>query len=81
LGIKKNDLKFSLQIFIDINPKKARKYWVEHLDIERYQFYSKITVTQSGKLRTYRKKNENGVLTVYYHNTKLRNILIDMWPL
>ena len=81
LGVDKNDLKFSLQIFSDINPEKAKKYWVKYLKINPKQFYKKITITKSGKVGTYKKKNEFGVLIVYYHNIKLRNILIDMLPL
>lgn len=81
LGVKKDDLKFSLQIFSDIDPKKAKKYWIEFLNIKPGQFYKKITVTKTGKIGKYKKKSENGVLIVYYHNVKLRDILVDMLPL
>jgi len=81
LGINKNDLKFSLQVFSDADPEKAKKYWIKYLNIKSQQFYKKITITKSGKVGTYKKKNKSGVLIVYYHNIKLRNILIDMLPL
>ena len=81
LGIKKEDVKFSLQIFSDISPIEAKKYWIKQLKIKDYQFYSGITITKSGKIGNYKNKSKYGVLTIYYHNTKLRNILIDMLPL
>ena len=55
-------------------------FWVRKLKISETQFY-KIVITKSGKVGTYRKKNPNGVLTVYYHNKKLRDPLISKLPL
>ena len=81
LGVNKNLLKFSLQIYDDVDPENTKKYWINYLKIKPEQFYNKITVTKSEKLGTYKKKNKLGVLNVYYHNTKLRNILIEMLPL
>jgi hypothetical protein len=81
LGINKKDLKFSLQVFSDVSPSVAKNYWVKYLKIKRSQFCRKITVTLSGKVGTYKKKNKYGVMTVYFHNTKLRNVLINMLPL
>jgi len=79
-NIDKNDLKFHLHLFSDINIQKARNYWVKQLNIKRSQFY-KPTVTISGKLGNYKNKSENGVLTLYYGNVKLKNILINMLPM
>lgn len=81
LGVNKNKIKFSLQIFSDINPRVAKGYWVNQLKIKPSQFTNKITVTESGKVGNYRKKSKYGVLIVYYHNKKLRNILVNMLPL
>lgn len=81
LGVDKNNLKFSLQVYNDINPRDAKKYWIDYLKIKPEQFYNKITITKSDKSGTYKRKNKLGVLNVYYHNTKLRNILIEMLPL
>lgn len=75
--INKNDLRFHLHIFTDIDINKARDYWMKELKIKRQQFY-KPTVTKTGSLGTYRKKSEYGVLTLYYANTKLRNILVNL---
>lgn len=73
--IDKKDLKFGLQIFSDIHPEKALRYWMKELDVTRDQFQKKVVVTPSRGKGTYRKKLEYGVLTVYYHNMKLRSAL------
>ena len=73
-SVSRNDMKFGLQIFSDMDYDKALVYWLDILGVSKSQFY-KVTVTISGKIGNYRNKNTNGVLTVYYHNTKLRNLL------
>ncbi len=78
-GVKKSDMKFGLQIFTDINPQEALAYWTRVLGVKPSQFY-KIIVTISGSLGTYRKKSVYGVVTVHYHNKKLRDIVVDMLP-
>jgi hypothetical protein len=78
-NIKKEDLSFNLQIFTDINPDEALEYWTQKLDVPLSQFY-RPTVTISGSIGTYRKKSQYGVVTVMYHNIKLRDALIDMLP-
>ncbi|MAE68518.1 hypothetical protein CL635_01780 [bacterium] len=69
------DFRFGLQIFSDVNPNEALDFWEKKIKISRRQFY-KTTVTQSGSIGTYRKKNKYGVLTIYYNNRNLRNHLI-----
>jgi DNA-binding Lrp family transcriptional regulator len=81
LGVDKNDIKFSLQVFNDVDPEEARSYWINKLNINASQFYKTVTVTKSDKLGTCKEKNRHGVINIYYHNTKLKNILIDMLPL
>lgn len=76
-GIKKDDLKFSLQLFNDINEEDARKFWVNKLEVKESQFY-KSTITRSARKGTYSKKSKYGVLTLYYHNKKMRDALMDM---
>lgn len=78
--IDKKDLKFHLHIFTDINMQEAYSYWIKELKIKKSQFY-KPTVTITGKLGTYRKKSKYGVLSVYYANTKLRNLLVNLLPM
>lgn len=74
--IKKKELKFHLHIFTDINKKEALQYWSKQLKIKESQFY-KPMVSKSGSLGTYRQKSKYGVLTVYYANIKLKNILMN----
>ncbi len=78
-GVRREDLRFGLQTFTDIDPQEALGYWLSELDVQASQFY-KITVTISGSIGTYRRKSLYGVVTVYYHNKKLRDLLIDMLP-
>lgn len=79
-GVKKDKLRFSLQIFSDMNPESALNYWAESLDVTQSQFY-KITVTITGSIGTYRKKSPYGVLQVYFHNKKLRDTIVNMLPM
>jgi len=78
-GVDKEHLRFGLQIFTDIDPDEALVYWTQKLDVKPSQFY-KVTVTISGSIGTYRKKSQYGVVTVHYHNKKLRDILVSMLP-
>lgn len=78
--IDKKDLRFHLHTFTDIKISDAYDYWIKELKIKKSQFY-KPTVTITGKLGNYRNKSKFGVLTVYYANTKLRNILVNLLPM
>lgn len=75
--IKKKDLKFSLQLFNDISEAEALEFWIKELRIARSQFY-KSTIMISARKGSYRKKSKFGVLTVYYHNKKMRDNLINI---
>lgn len=77
--IDKEDLRFGLQIFTDIKQDAALEYWSTALGIHQSQFY-KVHVTISGSIGNYRKKSRYGVVTVYYHNKRLRDILVEMLP-
>lgn len=75
--IDKDKLKFGLQIFSDIDTKKALKFWIDELKqfgINKNQFF-KVTVTKSGSIGNYKEKSKYGVLTVHFGNTKLKKIL------
>jgi hypothetical protein len=78
-GVKREDFHFGLQIFTDIDPNEALEYWTHELGVKSSQFY-KIIVTISGSLGTYRQKSKYGVLTVHYHNKKLRDIIVRLLP-
>ncbi|MEX1064266.1 MAG: hypothetical protein WED06_03035 [Candidatus Paceibacterota bacterium] len=75
-NIDKKDLKFGLQLFNDINPEEALHFWRKYLKVTKNQF-QKVVVTPSRGPGTYRKKVKFGVLTVYYHNRKLRDIICE----
>ncbi|MDP1760186.1 MAG: hypothetical protein Q8L01_01890 [Candidatus Woesebacteria bacterium] len=79
-SIKRKDMKFGLQVFSDMKPRKSLDFWAKSLKINSAQF-NKIIVTKSGSLGTYRKKTEYGVLTVMFHNTKLRNLIVATLPM
>jgi hypothetical protein len=74
--VDKKRLRFGIQIFSDTPKNKALNFWCHELDVKSSQFH-KVTVTISGSIGTYRQKSEYGVLTVYFHNKKLRDILVD----
>ena len=74
-AIDHSRLKFGLQIFSDIPKSTALAYWCRELCTTTKQFY-KITVTPSRGLGTYREKSKYGVLTVYFHNKKLRDNIV-----
>ena len=78
-GIRRKDLRFGLQIFSDISPEKALDFWRKTLKIPKHQFY-RTTITKSGSIGTYRTKCRHGVLTVYYHNKKLRDLIVSLLP-
>ena len=76
-GVKKPDLKFGLQIFSDMDPQEVLKFWTNKLRVKSDRFY-KIIITPARSLGTYRNKSKYGVLTIYYHNRKLRDILCEL---
>ncbi len=78
-GVKRKDRRSSLQLFSDMSGQQALGFWRKTLKIHRNQF-CKVIVTKSGSIGTYRKKSLYGVLTVYYNNTKLRNLLVSLLP-
>lgn len=77
--VKKEKIKFSLQIFSDTSPEIALNFWCDRLKVDPSQFY-KITVTISGSIGTYRSKSKYGVLQLYVHNKKLRDHMIELLP-
>ena len=75
--IDKKKLKFGLQIFSDMVPEVALKFWMNHLGASRSQF-QKVIVTPARSIGTYRHKTKHGVLTVYFCNKKLRDTICQM---
>ena len=75
-GIEDNRLHFSLQIFRDMDQAKEERFWQTFLKIPPHKFF-KTTNTRSGSVGTYREKTKHGVLTVYFNNNKLRDLLVN----
>ena len=79
-GAEPKKLKFWLQIFDDMPRKATLLFWLNSLKefgIIKEQF-SKVTVTPSRSIGTYREKSKHGVLSVYFHNTKLKQAIDQM---
>lgn len=75
-NIKAEKLKFGLQIFSDIDPEVALKFWQTKLNVEKCQFQKPVVSKIRGE-GSYKIKSTYGVLTVYFNNVKLRNLIIN----
>lgn len=73
-GVKKDKLHFGVQIFNDISPETAFNYWRRGLRVNKNQFY-KVIVSKVRGEGTYKYKSQYGVLTVYFNNTRLKELL------
>ncbi|MCR4278724.1 MAG: hypothetical protein NUV81_02345 [bacterium] len=78
--VRKSDFRFSLQLFNDIDKNVASRYWCRRLGVNSSQF-TKPTFSPSQSLGTYKRKCQYGVLTLYDHNTRLRDLLINVLEL
>jgi hypothetical protein len=76
-AIDKNKLKFSLQIFSDISPKKSLNYWIQELQINKNQFYKPQVIKVRGE-GTYKYKSKYGVMIIYFNNTKLQKHICQL---
>ncbi len=75
-GVKTKDLRFGLQIFSTMEPEECLKFWCQSLSVNKSQFY-KTMIKPSVSKGTYTARKIEGVVTIYYNNTKLRNELND----
>ncbi len=75
-AISEKKFRFGLQIFSDMDPEKALRFWVAALGVSRTQF-GKVVVTPARGVGTYREKTKYGVLTVYVSNKKLKDLLFS----
>lgn len=73
-GIKKNKLKFGLQIFQDLSRNDVLNYWVQELKVKENQFY-KVIVSKVRGEGTYKYKSEYGVLTIHFNNSRLKELI------
>lgn len=69
-------VRFGLQLFSDINKNTALKYWERELKVSRFQFYKPV-ISASQSTGTYKRKAKYGVLTIYFNNKKLRDLLCN----
>ena len=72
--VERSKIRFGLQIFSDMKPGKALKFWSKFLGYDRSHF-GKIIITPARSIGTYREKTKHGVLTIYVSNKKLRDLL------
>jgi hypothetical protein len=77
-GVPTGRIKYGLQIFEDIDAATAVSYWMKELNITREQFLPTIVVSPAQGRGTYRRKSKYGVVTIYFNNKKLRDILVNM---
>jgi hypothetical protein len=75
-NVDKSRITFSIQIFHDLNKEGVEAFWRKELQARKSQFY-KTTVSPSQSTGTYKKRSQHGVITIYFNNTKLRNILVS----
>lgn len=77
LNIDKLRLKFSIQIFNDISPKKALDFWSKELNIEKKQFYKPMVIKVRGN-GTYKYKSEYGTVIMQLNNVKLKRLICSL---
>lgn len=73
--INKDKLRFGVQIFQDMDKKSVLDYWQRNLSVPRSSFLKTVVISKSGKRGTYKEKSFYGVVTMYFNNVKLKNII------
>lgn len=73
--IDSRKLSFGIQIFQDLDVEEVKSFWIKKLKIKSEQIFKKVTISKSGKLGSYKNKCKYGVVTVYFHNMKLKKII------
>ncbi len=74
-SVDRKRLRFGLQIFSDMSEGEGLDFWRKTIKIEKSQFYKTI-ITPYHSIGNYRKKSRYGVMTVYFNNKKLRDLLV-----
>ena len=77
-GVKREKIRFGLQIFSDMEPQEVLNFWVDRTGFPKSYFQKTIVVTPARSIGTYREKTRHGVLTVHFHNYKLRDIIVSL---
>lgn len=73
--ISRKDIRFGIQVFSTMEPKEVLTFWLKELKVSEDQFMKVIVTPKRGE-GSYGRKMEYGVLTVYYHNKKMRDMLV-----
>lgn len=73
-GVQLEKIKYSLQLFGDVDEQKAVQFWCHTLKIQPKNL-GKISLIKLRGKGTYKKKNEFGVLQIACHNKKLKLIM------
>jgi len=76
-GAKESKIKAELNIFDDVDLKRALEFWIESVGIQRLQITT-IMVRKSNQAGTYKNKSEYGTLSIFVSNTKLKK-LVNRW--
>ncbi len=77
-AVKKEKLRFGLQVFSDMDPNLVKDYWMKELSVDSGQFLPKVVVTPARGNGTYKQKTKFGVLTIYCANIKLKAAFDDL---
>lgn len=75
-SVNVNDLRFGIQVFSTMNPQEVLQFWAKELKASPAQFM-KVIVTPKRGVGSYGRKIEYGVITLYFHNKKMRDILVN----
>ena len=73
-GVSKKDMRFGIQVFSTMNVEDILSFWTKELKVTKDHFMKVIVTPKRGE-GSYGRKIEYGVLTVYYHNKKMRDTL------
>lgn len=76
-GVNEEKIVYGLQLFTDVDEKAALNYWMSKLNVQRSQIMPTISRISSGRIGSYKSKNQYGVITVYVNNVKLRNWIVQ----
>lgn len=76
-GVKKTKIKYSLQVFGDIDLQQAIDFWCNILTVIPAQLGKPSLVKLRGK-GTYKRKNQFGILQIACYNSKLKTIIDGM---
>ena len=75
-GVHLSKIRYYLQIFKDIDPGKAKKYWAGHLSVDENRILVSDSLPSLGR-GTYHRISKFGVLSMNVFNTKLKAYLLD----